>query len=123
MKKITLITALVAVAAITIAASYTIMPVEAPLAESYKLLPTHLVGVGKVVAIEATDIVTDKTIILSRVDGSTTNVIATLTTTKPTGSHEVFDLSASNYFWVVRGETWLRSGTETNAAIRLILQQ
>lgn len=105
-------------------AEYVIIPVEAPLAAAYKSVPTHNVQVGKVVAVEAYGVVTNKTILLQRImsDGST-NVVSTLTTTVTTGQKQTFDLSSAGYFWLQKGEVWRRAGTETNAPIRLIVEQ
>lgn len=119
------IISLITLAAVfSLRAEYVIVPVDAPQAAIVKTVPTHNVQVGKVVAVEAYAVVTNKTITLSRVmaDGST-NTVSTLTTTATTGENQTFDLSTSGYFWVQRGETWQRGGTETNAAVRLIISQ
>lgn len=124
MKKITIITSALAVMfAAAVIAEFAIVPIAAPIAGDNIAVPTHLATVGKVVAIEALNIVSNKTIVLSRVDGAVTNVITTQTTTLTDGSREVFDLSSSGYFWLAKGETWLRTGTETNATVRLIVDQ
>lgn len=105
-------------------AEYVIVPVPAPLASTYKTVPTHNIEVGKVISVECYNVVTNKTITINRImpDGQT-NVVSTLTTTVDTGKNQTFDLSTNGYFWVQKGETWLRGGTETKAPVRLILQQ
>ena len=110
--------------AFAVKADYVIIPVEAPVADTYKTVPTSFIQVGKVIAIECTDVVTNKTVTFSRIlAGGSTNVVSTLTTTASTGDNQTFDLSASGYFWMQKGETWWRGGTETNATVRLIIEQ
>ena len=98
--------------------------ISAPLAAGSVLVAPVGIGVAKVVAVEATNVVSNKTIIISIVspDNTSTNLKQTLTTTVSTGENQTFDLSSSGYFWLVEGEKVLRSGTETNAAVRLIYE-
>ena len=125
MRKLITATAFCAAMAAAVAvAEYVIVPVEAPAAAAYKTVPTHNVQVGKVIAIEAYNVESNKTITLSRIlaDGST-NTVSTQTTTAADGGNQTFDLSTTGYFWVQKGETWRRAGTETNATVRLIIDQ
>jgi hypothetical protein len=125
MKKLhMLLTAGLVAAAAAALAEFVILPVDAPVADAYKEVPTHLVGVGKVIGIEGFNVVSNKTILLQRImPDASTNTVSTQTTTVTTGGNQTFDLSSSGYFWVQRGETWRRAGTETNGTVRLIVEQ
>lgn len=123
MKKITLVCLMMA-CAIAALADYAIVPVDAPIAATYKTVPTQFINVGKVIGVQAFNVVSNKTIVLYQVyPAGTTNTISTLTTTTTTGGNQTFDLSTTGYFWLSKGETWLRGGTETNATVRLIIEQ
>ena len=124
MRKLITFAAAVTAAALFAVAEYVIVPVDAPAAAAYKTVPTHNVQVGKVIAVEAYNVVSNKTITLARIlaDGST-NTVSTQTTTVTSGGNQTFDLSASGYFWIQKGEVWRRAGTETNATVRLIVDQ
>lgn len=104
-------------------AEYVIIPVEAPVAASSKPVPTHNIQVAKVIAVEAEGVVSNKTITISRVIPGATNTVSTLTTSVTTGGRQTFDLSSSGYYWMQKGESWQRAGTETNATLRIIIEQ
>lgn len=76
--------------------------------------------VSKVVGIEAINVLSNKTIIISSVIGTKTNTLSTSTTTVTDGSRQFFDLSSSGWFYWARGDTLLRSGTDTNSVLRII---
>ena len=83
-------------------------------------IETAGIGVSKVVGIEAINVLSNKTIIISLVIGGTTNVLSTSTTTATDGSRQFFDFSSSGWFYWARGDTLLRSGTDTNSVLRII---
>jgi hypothetical protein len=76
--------------------------------------------VSKVIGIEAVNCLSNKTIVISMVIGSTTNVLSTSTTTVTDGARQFFDLSSSGWFYWARGDVLLRSGTDTNSVLRII---
>ena len=67
--------------ATALAGAYTAIRVDAPIAEAYKPIETAAISVGKVIAVEAFSVVTNKTITFVRVDnaGATTNIVAAST--------------------------------------------
>lgn len=81
------------------------------------------IGTAKVVAIEALGGVTNKTVVLEAItaNGSSTNELITVTLDVPTGKRKLLDLSTTP-FWLMEGERLKRSGTDTNALIRIIFQ-
>ena len=76
--------------------------------------------VSKVVGIEAINVLSNKTIIISSVIGTKTNTLSTSTTTVTDGSRQFFDFSSSGWFYWSRGDVLLRSGTDTNSVLRII---
>lgn len=83
-------------------------------------IETAGLGVSKVIGIEASNVLSNKTIIISSVIGGKTNTLSTSTTTVTDGSRQFFDLSSSGWFYWARGDTLLRSGTDTNSVLRII---
>jgi len=83
-------------------------------------IETAGIDVSKVVGIEAINVLSNKTIIISTVIAGKTNTLSTSTTAVPDGSREFFDLSSSGWFYWARGDTLLRSGTDTNSVLRII---
>jgi hypothetical protein len=123
------LTIFLAVAAVALFAAvsygaYGYLRISAPLAASSVTVKPVGIGVAKVVGVEAMNVVSNKTIILSAIspDNVSTNVKVTLTTTVTTGQNQFFDLSSAGYFWLVEGESVRRAGTETNAVVRLIYE-
>jgi hypothetical protein len=83
-------------------------------------IETAGLGVSKVIGIEASNVLSNKTIIISSVIGTKTNTLSTSTTTVTDGTRQFFDLSSSGWFYWARGDTLLRSGTDTNSVLRII---
>ena len=83
-------------------------------------IETAGIGVSKVVGIEAINVLSNKTIVISLVIGGKTNTLSTSTTTVTDGTRQFFDLSSSGWFYWARGDTLLRSGTDTNSVLRII---
>lgn len=83
-------------------------------------IETAGIGVSKVVGIEAINVLSNKTIIISSVINGTTYALSTSTTTVTDGSRQFFDFSSSGWFYWARGDTLLRSGTDTNSILRII---
>jgi len=83
-------------------------------------IDTAGIDVSKVIGIEASNVLSNKTIIISQVIGTTTNVLSTSTTTVTDGGRQFFDLSSSGWFFWARGDILLRSGTDTNSVLRII---
>ncbi len=83
-------------------------------------IETAGIGVSKVVGIEAVNVLSNKTIIISLVTGGKTNTLSTSTTTATDGGRQFFDLSSSGWFYWARGDALLRSGTDTNSVLRII---
>ena len=83
-------------------------------------IETAGIGVSKVVGIEAINVLSNKTIVISLVIGTTTNTLSTSTTTVTDGARQFFDLSSSGWFYWARGDILLRSGTDTNSTLRII---
>ena len=81
------------------------------------------IGTAKVVAIEALGGVTNKTVVLEAItaNGAATNELITITLDAPTGKRKLLDLSSSP-FWLLEGERLKRTGTDTNALVRIIFQ-
>jgi len=83
-------------------------------------IETAGLGVSKVIGIEASNVLSNKTIIISSVIGGKTNTLSTSTTTVTDGTRQFFDLSSSGWFYWARGDVLLRSGTDTNSVLRII---
>lgn len=88
---------------------------------AYPQIDTPGLQVGKVLGIEANNVITNGTIIISMNAG--TNVLTTLTVTAPSGGRQFFDLSSSGWFYWAGGETYYRSGTDTNSWLRIIYEK
>lgn len=84
----------------------------------YPQIDTPGLQVGKVIGVEAVNVITNGTIIISMDAG--TNVLSTLTVTVPSGGRQFFDLSSSGWFYWASGEKYYRSGTDTNSWLRII---
>jgi hypothetical protein len=83
-------------------------------------IETAGIGVSKVVGIEAVNVLSNKTIIISSVINGVTYALSTSTTTTTDGGRQFFDFSSSGWFYWARGDTLLRSGTDTNSILRII---
>jgi len=83
-------------------------------------IETAGIGVSKVVGIEAVNVLSNKTIIVSSVINGVTYTLSTSTTTVTDGGRQFFDFSSSGWFYWARGDTLLRSGTDTNSVLRII---
>ena len=83
-------------------------------------IETAGIGVSKVVGIEAINVLSNKTIIISSVINDVTYTLSTSTTTTTDGGRQFFDFSSSGWFYWARGDTLLRSGTDTNSILRII---
>lgn len=83
-------------------------------------IETAGIDVSKVVGIEAYNVLSNKTIIISTVIAGKTNTLSTSTTTTTDGGRQFFDFSSSGWFYWARGDTLLRSGTDTNSVLRII---
>jgi|GEM_PF-4025800 len=86
-------------------------------------IETAGIGVGKVVGIEAFNVLSNMTVTVSAVFGGATNTLSTRTTTVTDGSREYFDLSTTGWFFWARGDTLLRGGTDTNSVLRIIYER
>ena len=116
----TMIVSMVAMVCAPAQAEYGIKTVDSIGTVTNVPIDTAGIDVSKVIGIEAINVLSNKTIIISYVLGAKTNVLSTSTTAVPDGSRQFFDFSSSGWFYWARGDTLLRSGTDTNSTLRII---
>lgn len=118
-----MILALAILGAAPVYADYGIATVPSLGTDTAVQVETAGIGVSKVVGIEAFNVLSNATITISAVVGSATNTLYTSTTTGTSGSRQYFDLATTGWFFWARGDTLLRSGTDTNSVLRIIYER